>query len=61
VIHGSADPMFQLPHSQALATEIPGARLEVLEGAGHVLDPVDWKTVSRAIVEHTELAEDRAR
>jgi pimeloyl-ACP methyl ester carboxylesterase len=53
VIHGTADPMFPLEHGQALATEIPDARLLTLEGAGHGLDRADWEPVGRAIVEHT--------
>jgi pimeloyl-ACP methyl ester carboxylesterase len=53
VIHGTADPMFPLGHGQALAEEIPTARLLTLEGAGHGLDRADWKTIVRAIVEHT--------
>ena len=57
VIHGSADPMFTLEHGQALADEIPGARLLTLEGAGHGIDPADWETVARAIVEHTRSAD----
>ena len=32
VIHGTADPMFPLPHGQALARELPSARLLRLEG-----------------------------
>src|SRR5262249_6824922 len=35
VLHGTADPMFPLGHGEALAAEIPGARLVTLEGAGH--------------------------
>src|SRR5262249_10089540 len=35
VIHGGADPMFPLEHSQALADEIPNARLLTLDTAGH--------------------------
>src|SRR3954451_13010755 len=42
VIHGTADPMFPLAHGQALAAEIPGARLLTLEGAGHGVDRTDW-------------------
>jgi len=57
VIHGSADPMFTLEHGQALADEIPGARLLALEGAGHGIDRADWETVARAIVEHTRPAD----
>jgi pimeloyl-ACP methyl ester carboxylesterase len=53
VIHGTADPMFPVQHGQALAGEIPGARLLALEGAGHGIDRADWETIARAIVEHT--------
>jgi pimeloyl-ACP methyl ester carboxylesterase len=53
VIHGTADPMFPREHGEALADEIPGARLLTLEGAGHGVDRADWKTIVVAIVEHT--------
>ena len=53
VIHGAADPMFPLAHGQALADEIPGARLLTLEGAGHGLERADWDTVAHAIATHT--------
>ena len=53
VIHGTADPMFPLEHGEALADEIPDARLLTLEGAGHGVDRADWETIVRAIVEHT--------
>ena len=35
VIHGTADPLRPLPHGQALAAEIPHARLEAIPGMGH--------------------------
>jgi pimeloyl-ACP methyl ester carboxylesterase len=54
VIHGTADPMFPLGHGQALAEEIPGARLRTLEGAGHGIEKADWETIVRAILEHTD-------
>jgi pimeloyl-ACP methyl ester carboxylesterase len=53
VIHGSADPMFPLEHGQALADEILGARLLILEGGGHGVERADWETIARAILEHT--------
>jgi pimeloyl-ACP methyl ester carboxylesterase len=53
VIHGTADPMFPLAHGEALATEIPGARLLPLEGAGHGVDRADWETIARAVLERT--------
>ena len=59
VIHGTADPMFPLEHGQALAEEVPGARLLTLDGAGHGVDRADWETIVRAILEHTARTERR--
>ena len=53
IIHGTADPMFPIEHGEALAEEIPGARLLALEGGGHGVDRADWETIARAILEHT--------
>jgi pimeloyl-ACP methyl ester carboxylesterase len=53
VIHGTADPMFPAEHGQALAAEIPGARLLTLDGAGHGVERADWGTIVRAIIGHT--------
>ena len=60
VIHGTADPMFPLAHGQALAEEIPGARLLTLEGAGHGIDRADWEPIARAILAHTAAADHGA-
>ncbi len=54
VIHGSADPMFPPAHGEALAEEIPGASLLLLEGAGHGVDPADWQAIADAIARHTQ-------
>jgi pimeloyl-ACP methyl ester carboxylesterase len=61
VVHGTADPMFPLAHGEALAREIPGARLLPLEGAGHGVHRPDWGTIVGAIVEHTTDAERTGR
>jgi pimeloyl-ACP methyl ester carboxylesterase len=53
VIHGSADPMFPIGHGEALADEIPGAKLLRLEGAGHGVYRADWDAIVAAILEHT--------
>ena len=53
VIHGTEDPMFPLEHGEALAREIPGARLLTLEKAGHGVERADWETIARAILAHT--------
>lgn len=54
VIHGTADPLFSIGHGQALAREIPGARLLALDGVGHqVPPPATWDTVVPAILRLT--------
>jgi pimeloyl-ACP methyl ester carboxylesterase len=54
VLHGTEDPMFPLAHAQALADEIPDARLVPLEGMGHEMPPRPlWSEVVAAILEHT--------
>jgi pimeloyl-ACP methyl ester carboxylesterase len=55
VIHGTADPMFALGHGEALAKEISGATLLTLQRAGHGIDRADWDTVTRAVLEHTDI------
>ncbi|GIF13497.1 hydrolase [Actinoplanes teichomyceticus] len=37
IVHGDHDPVFPLAHGEALAAAIPGARLHVVPGMGHVL------------------------
>lgn len=54
VIHGTADPMFPPEHGRALAAEIPGATLLLLEGAGHGVERHDWGTIIDALIDHTE-------
>jgi pimeloyl-ACP methyl ester carboxylesterase len=55
VLHGTDDPLFPYGHAQALADEIPGARLLPLDGMGHEMPPPRrlWDTVVRAILGHT--------
>lgn len=57
VLHGTKDPLFPYEHGEALAGEIPGARLIPLEGAGHELPPRPlWNQVAAAILEQTAVA-----
>jgi pimeloyl-ACP methyl ester carboxylesterase len=44
--------MFPIGHGEALAEEIPDARLLRLEGAGHGVYRADWETIVPAILEH---------
>jgi pimeloyl-ACP methyl ester carboxylesterase len=48
--------MFPAGHGQALAREIPGARLLWLQDAGHGVERPDWEVIVRAILDHTAAA-----
>jgi SAM-dependent methyltransferase len=55
VIHGSEDPLFPPGHGEALAREIPGAELLLLEGVGHQAPPRStWDVVVPTILRHTD-------
>ena len=58
VIHGTGDPMFPVRHGEALAEDIPGARLLRLTGAGHGVERPDWETIVRAILDHSRVSRD---
>jgi pimeloyl-ACP methyl ester carboxylesterase len=46
VFHGTVDPMFALPHGEALARQIPDAMLLPLDGVGHQPPPpATWDIV----------------
>jgi pimeloyl-ACP methyl ester carboxylesterase len=57
VVHGAEDPLFPLPHGEALARLIPGARLVVLERTGHELPRRTWDVVLPALLDHLRRAE----
>jgi pimeloyl-ACP methyl ester carboxylesterase len=54
VVHGDHDPVFPLPHGEALRAAIPGAGLLVLSGVGHAVlpEPV-WDVFVPALADHT--------
>lgn len=53
VVHGELDPVFPLPHGEALRRAVPGAELLVLAGAGHELPPPTWDVFVPALLAHT--------
>jgi pimeloyl-ACP methyl ester carboxylesterase len=50
VLHGDEDPLFPIEHGQALANEIPNAKLITLEGVGHELPRDSWDVAVPAIL-----------
>jgi len=51
VIHGTEDPLFPLPHGEALAAEFPGAVLVTVERMGHQMPPPEvWPVIIPAMV-----------
>src|SRR5262245_46267302 len=54
VIHGTVDPLHPLAHGEALAAEIPAARLLAIPGMGHEAPPPPtWDVVIPAMLAHT--------
>lgn len=53
VVHGVYDPVLPPRHGEALRDAVPGARLLVLEGAGHDLPRAVWDDFVPALVRHT--------
>lgn len=53
VVHGERDPVFPLPHGQALRDQVPGAELLVMAKAGHELPEPLWDLFVDALVQHT--------
>ena len=53
VLHGTEDPMFPLIHGEALAREIPDARLVPLPHTGHEFPLENWPLVLDELVKHT--------
>lgn len=53
VLHGEQDPAFPLDHGRWLADHIPGARLVVMEKAGHEVPPMLWDFFVEAVLAQT--------
>ena len=53
VVHGDEDPVFPVAHGEALADEIPGARLLTLRQLGHEVPPRIWDELVEAVLQHT--------
>lgn len=45
VVHGDRDPMQSLRSGRATAAAIPGARLRILPGVGHLVPPRLWPSI----------------
>ncbi|WP_290559327.1 alpha/beta fold hydrolase [Aestuariivita sp.] len=50
IIHGTDDPIISLQSAKALARQIPGAELLVLDGVGHELPAAELPRIEAAIV-----------
>lgn len=53
VLHGTDDPLFPIGHGEALAREVPGARLVPLPGAGHEQPEQVWDVMITEILRLT--------
>lgn len=53
VVHGALDPVYPLPHGEALRDAIPAAELLILERTGHDVPREVWDQFVPALVRHT--------
>ncbi|GLY91984.1 alpha/beta fold hydrolase [Actinoallomurus iriomotensis] len=54
VLHGTEDPLRPLPHGEALAAQVPGARLRTVPGMGHAFfSPGLPRRIGELVLEHT--------
>ena len=54
VIHGTEDPLLPVEHGRVLAKTIPNAKLVIIEGMGHALNPVFQQGIIEAFLKHIE-------
>jgi pimeloyl-ACP methyl ester carboxylesterase len=52
IIHGTEDAAFPEAHAYALAHEIAGARLVMIEQLGHVTAPASFPTIVPVVLSH---------
>ena len=57
IIHGSDDPLVPVENGLDIATEISGARMEIIEGMGHDIPPGFITTIVDHVLEHLCSAE----
>jgi pimeloyl-ACP methyl ester carboxylesterase len=58
VIHGTEDPLVPVDHGSALARLIPGCRLRLIPGAGHMFfHPELWSELAGYVIDHMKSAD----
>ena len=60
VIHGALDPLAPLPGGLDIAANIPGAKLEIIDGMAHDLPPKYLPKITELIVDHVRSTEEDA-
>jgi pimeloyl-ACP methyl ester carboxylesterase len=60
VLHGADDPLVPLAAGRDTAANIPGARLEVIDGMGHDFPPMLMAKLALRIAEHCRAAQPAA-
>src|SRR5207253_1811827 len=53
VVHGTEDQMLPVQNARVIASRIPGARLEILDGAGHLYFWEQPERSAQLVREHT--------
>lgn len=59
VLHGSRDPLLRMSAARDIAAAIPGARLRILPGVGHLLVRGTWATYADELRTHADHVDDQ--
>jgi pimeloyl-ACP methyl ester carboxylesterase len=58
VVHGERDLVLPLAHAEALADGVPGSRLVVLDGLGHLPTRREWAVIADLVARHVAAVGD---
>ena len=58
VVHGGRDLVLPIAHAEALANGVPGARLVVVDGLGHLPARHEWTVLADLVADHVVAVAD---
>ena len=58
VVHGGHDLVLPLAHAEALSAGVPGARLVVVDGLGHLPTRREWGLIAGLVTDHVAAVAD---
>ena len=54
VLHGGADPLFPIAHAESTVDALPDAKIEIIDGLGHILSDAAADEIAARVAEFVE-------